>query len=72
MKKKKKSIIDIFIDNNILYFNDPTVNNSQLGMNKALTNTAIGHFASPRVDPQGSYTGNDKNNEKPVQDADDL
>lgn len=29
-------------------------------------------FHSSRYDPLGSYTGNPEDNEKPVQDADDL
>lgn len=69
-KTKKKSTIDIFIDNNILYNNDPTVSNGNLGTGRA--NPAGQHFASPDFDPGGSYTGADKNREKPVQDADDI
>ena len=69
-KQKKKSIIDIFIDNNILYNNNPTVNNANLGTDRA--GTVGEHFASPDFDPNGSYTGNDKDCGKPVQDADDI
>ena len=29
-------------------------------------------FKNKKYDPQGSYTGNTEDNEKPIQDADDL
>ena len=32
----------------------------------------IDGFSENRFDPDGSYTGNPTNGEKPVQDADDL
>lgn len=38
-------------------------------MERALSLTQM---SSPETDPQGSYTGNPPDGERPIQDADDL